>query len=306
MLQSGSKGIIDMELKIDHLSKRFKDKTAVKDISITLSEGIWGLIGANGAGKTTLMQMIVDILEPTSGAIYFNGVNIKKMGKNYRDLLGFLPQDFGFFSDFTVKNYLEYIAGLKDIPVKDTKNKINQLLERLSLSDVNEKKIATLSGGMKRRVGLAQAVLNTPSILLLDEPTSGLDPGERIRFRNFISELSHGCIIMISTHIVSDIEFLATQNAIMKAGEIIDVGTTETLLKQVEGKVWSCRVLMKSISEYQGKLKITYLKEEDDGQWIIRYLSERPMIAGSVTARPRLEDLYLYLFTHENINIEVL
>lgn len=301
-----SKGKIDMELRIDHLSKRFKDKIAVNDVSITLSEGIWGLIGANGAGKTTLMRMIVDILKPTNGTIYFNGVNIKKMGKNYRDLLGFLPQDFGYSSDFTVKDYLEYIAALKDIPVNETQNKINQLLDRLSLSDVNGNKISTLSGGMKRRVGIAQAMLNSPRILLLDEPTSGLDPGERIRFRNFISEFSHECIVLISTHIVSDIENFASQNAIMKEGQIINIGTTESLLKQIEGKVWSCRVPTKSIPKYLGKLKITYLKEEDGGQWFVRYLSEQPMISGSIPATPRLEELYLYLFPYENIKREAL
>ena len=209
-----------MELKIEHLRKQFKDKTAVDDVSLTLTNGVWGLLGANGAGKTTLMRMIADIMTPTSGTIYFDGTDIRKMGKNYRDLFGFLPQDFGYSRDFTVKDYLEYVAALKDVPTRETSRKINYLLDILTLSDVKRKKIAQLSGGMKRRVGIAQAMLNDPKILVMDEPTAGLDPGERVRFRNFISEFSHDRIVLISTHIVSDIEYIATQNAIMKAGKL--------------------------------------------------------------------------------------
>ena len=160
--------------------------------------------------------MIADIMTPTSGTIYFDGTDIRKMGKNYRDLFGFLPQDFGYSRDFTVKDYLEYVAALKDVPTRET-----------------SKKIAQLSGGMKRRVGIAQAMLNDQKILVMDEPTAGLDPGERVRFRNFISEFSHDRIVLISTHIVSDIEYIATQTAIMNAGKIVDVGTTYELVKQI-------------------------------------------------------------------------
>lgn len=228
-----------MELKIEHISKRFKDKMAVDDVSLTLTTGVWGLLGANGAGKTTLMRMIADIMEPSNGSISFDGEDIRKMGANYRNIFGFLPQDFGYSRDFTVKDYLEYIAALKDVSPRETTKKINQLLDILTLSDVKGKKIAKLSGGMKRRVGIAQAMLNDPKILVMDEPTAGLDPGERVRFRNFISEFSHNRIVLISTHIVSDIEYIATRNAIMKAGKIIDVGTTNELVKQIEGIV-SC------------------------------------------------------------------
>ena len=188
-----------MELKIEHLSKRFKDKTAVDDVSLTLTSGVWGLLGANGAGKTTLMRMIADIMVPTNGAIYYDGQDIHEMGKAYRELFGFLPQDFGYSRDFTVKDYLEYMAALKDVPTRETSRKINHLLDILTLSDVKRKKIAKLSGGMKRRVGIAQAMLNDPKILVMDEPTAGLDPGERVRFRNFISEFSHDRIVLIST-----------------------------------------------------------------------------------------------------------
>lgn len=293
-----------MELKIEHISKRFKDKIAVDDVSLTLTTGVWGLLGANGAGKTTLMRMIADIMTPGSGTISFNGKDIHKMGAEYRNIFGFLPQDFGYSRDFTVKDYLEYIAALKDVPHKETTKKINHLLDILTLSDVKEKKIAKLSGGMKRRVGIAQAMLNDPKILVMDEPTAGLDPGERVRFRNFISEFSHDRIVLISTHIVSDIEYIATRNAIMKEGKIVDVGTTKELVKQIEGKVWSCVVPAEKMIEYEMRLHIINQRNEDNDRISIRYLAEQSAIDGSVTATPRLEDLYLWLFPQGGIEKE--
>lgn len=295
-----------MELKIEHLSKQFKDKNAVNDVSLTLTTGVWGLLGANGAGKTTLMRMIADIMTPTSGTISYDCTDIHKMGKSYRSLFGFLPQDFGYSRDFTVNDYLEYVAALKDIPSYETPRKINYLLEILTLSDVKGKKISKLSGGMKRRVGIAQAVLNDPKILVMDEPTAGLDPGERVRFRNFISEFSHDRIVLISTHIVSDIEYIATQNAIMKAGQIIDVGTTNKLLKQMEGKVWSCTVPALKMMEYELRLRIINQRVEDNNQISIRYLADHSEIESSISAPPRLEDLYLWLFPQENIEKEAI
>ena len=265
-----------MELKIEHLSKQFKDKTAVNDVNLTLTPGIWGLLGANGAGKTTLMRMIADIMTPTSGTVYYDGKNIRELGEVYRSKFGFLPQDFGYHRDFTVKDYLEYMAALKDIPTRATTQKINHLLDILSLSDVKKKKISNLSGGMKRRVGIAQAMLNDPEILVMDEPTAGLDPGERVRLRNFISEFSHDRIVLISTHIVSDIEYISTRNAIMKGGEIVDVG----------------------------RLRIINQRGEDHNQVSIRYLSEHSEIEGSVATEPRLEDLYLWLFPQTDLEKE--
>ncbi len=293
-----------MELKIDHLSKQFKDKTAVNDVSLTLTSGVWGLLGANGAGKTTLMRMIADIMTPTNGAIYYDGSDIRKMGEEYRNIFGFLPQDFGYHRDFTVKDYLEYMAALKDVPARTTTRKINSLLDILSLSDVKKKKIANLSGGMKRRVGIAQAMLNDPKILVMDEPTAGLDPGERVRLRNFISEFSHDRIVLISTHIVSDIEYISTRNAIMKAGQIIDVGTTAELVKQIEGKVWNCVIPASRLIEYEMRLHIINQRGEDNDKVAIRYLSEHSEIEGSVTATPRLEDLYLWLFPQTDMEKE--
>lgn len=293
-----------MELKIDHLSKQFKDKTAVNDVSLTLTSGVWGLLGANGAGKTTLMRMIADVMTPTSGAIYYDGTDIRKMGEEYRNIFGFLPQDFGYHRDFTVKDYLEYMAALKGILARTTARKINSLLDVLSLSDVKKKKISNLSGGMKRRVGIAQAMLNDPKILVMDEPTAGLDPGERVRLRNFISEFSHDRIVLLSTHIVSDIEYISTRNAIMKAGQIIDVGTTAELVKQIEGKVWNCVIPASRLMEYEMRLHIINQRSEDHDKVAIRYLSEHSEIEGSVTATPRLEDLYLWLFPQTDMEKE--
>lgn len=293
-----------MELKIEQLSKKFKDKRAVDDVCMTLTPGVWGLLGANGAGKTTLMRMIADIMTPDSGAIYYDGIDIRKMGESYRNIFGFLPQDFGYSRDFTVKDYLEYVAALKDVPARETTKKINYLLDILTLSDVKRKKIATLSGGMKRRIGIAQAMLNDPKILVMDEPTAGLDPGERVRFRNFISEFSHDRIVLISTHIVSDIEYIATRNAMMKAGKIVDIGTTEELVKEIEGKVWTCSVPAGDLNSYEMRLRVINRRGEDNGQVSIRYLSETPEISGAVAALPRLEDLYLWYFPQENLEGE--
>lgn len=293
-----------MELRIEHVSKQFKDKVAVDDVSFTLTPGVWGLLGANGAGKTTLMRMIADIMEPTSGTIFYDGQEIKKMGEDYRNLFGFLPQEFGYSRDFTVKDYLEYMAALKDIPEKETGKKIDYLLSILSLSNVKGKKISELSGGMKRRVGIAQAMLNEPKVLVMDEPTAGLDPGERVRLRNFISEFSRDRIVLISTHIVSDIEYISTKNAILKDGKIVGVGTTNELVKTIDGKVWTCTVPAHKVPKYEVKLRIVNLRSEENNQVSIRYLSEQSEITGSTPAIPRLEDLYLWLFPYEDTQKE--
>ncbi len=294
-----------MELKIEHLTKQFNDKKAVDDVCLTLTTGVWGLLGANGAGKTTLMRMIADIMAPTSGTICYNGTDIHKMGKSYRSIFGFLPQEFGYPRDLTVNNYLEYVAALKDIPARETAKKINSLLDILTLSDVKGKKIAKLSGGMKRRVGIAQAMLNNPKILVMDEPTAGLDPAERVRFRNFISEFSHDRIVLISTHIVSDIEYIATRNAIMKAGKIIDIGRTDDLVKEINTKVWTCTIPIQDLDRYEMQLRIINQRSEGNGQVSIRYLSETPEIPTAEAAQPRLEDLYLWHFPQEHLEGEV-
>lgn len=288
-----------MELYMKHITKQFKDFTAVNDISLRITPGIWGLLGANGAGKTTLMRIIAGIMKPDQGKILYDGIPISELKESYRDVFGYLPQEFGFYPEFTVRNYLEYVSVLKGLTKEDSRRKIDELLEQLTLSDVRNKKISKLSGGMKRRVGIAQALLNEPEVLILDEPTSGLDPGERVRFRNLLSEFANGRIVLISTHIVSDVEYIATQNAIMKNGELLARGTTEELVKLVDQKVWSARIPIADLPKYEQNLQIVNIRNEDNGQLSIRYLARHPYTNDSIPVSPHLEDLYLWLFPQE-------
>ena len=220
--------------------------------------------------------------------------------EKYREIFGYLPQEFGFYPEFTVKAYLEYVAALKGLTKKETGRKVGELLERLALADVKNKKINKLSGGMKRRVGIAQALLNEPKVLILDEPTSGLDPGERIRFRNLLTEFAHERIVLISTHIVSDVEYIANQSAVMKDGKIIETGTTEELIELVRGKVWNGNIPTKEAFAYEQKMRIVNLRNEEYGMTSVRYLSETPLIPESRLEEPKLEDLYLWLFPQES------
>lgn len=288
-----------MELCIEHITKKFRDIVAVDDISLRITPGVWGLLGANGAGKTTLMRMIAGIMKPSSGKILYDGIPINQLKEKYRDVFGYLPQEFGFYPEFTVKDYLEYVSVLKGLDAKESKCRIHELMECLTLSAVRNKKIAKLSGGMKRRVGIAQALLNDPEILILDEPTSGLDPGERVHFRNLLSEFAHDRIVLISTHIVPDVEYIANQNAVMKEGRLIAKGTTEELVKIIDKKVWTARIPMACLPEYERKLQIVNLRNEEKNQIAIRYLAEEPCTDNSQLATPHLEDLYLWMFPRE-------
>ena len=288
-----------MKLEIRHVTKRYRDKMAAADVSLTLTAGVWGLLGANGAGKTTLMRMLAGILRPTEGQILCDGVEIGALGAAYREKLGYLPQEFGFYPEFTVQDYLEYMAALKGLPRAEAARQIDALLERVSLAEVRRKKIVKLSGGMTRRVGIAQALLNDPEILILDEPTAGLDPGERVRFRNLLSEFAQDRIVLISTHIVSDVEYIAAENAVMKDGKIIAVDTTEGLVQQIEGKVWQGSAPAEELPRWEHRLQVVNLRNEPDGTVTLRYLAEAPQLPGSIPARPKLEDLYLWLFPEE-------
>lgn len=291
--------MIPIKLEICSLTKQYKDKTAVNNVSCNIYPGVWGLLGANGAGKTTLMRMIAGIMKPTSGRILYDGIEISILNEAYRNIFGYLPQEFGFYPEFTVTDYLKYIAALKGLTKNNTKVKIDELLQILTLTEVRKKKISKLSGGMKRRVGIAQALLNDPEVLILDEPTSGLDPGERVRFRNLISEFAKNRIVLISTHIVSDVEYIATCNTIMKDGQIISKGTTEELVKSVEGKVWNSIIQPKQLLKYEKQSCIVNIKNEEDGNISIRYLSNTPYIPNSKSSDPKLEDLYLWLFPQD-------
>lgn len=208
-----------MKLTVDRITKQYKNKIAVDRMSFELTQGVTGLLGANGAGKTTLMRMMCGILNPTSGEINADGIAVNT--ENYRALLGYLPQDFGYYPEFSAREFLEYMAALKGLEKKEAKDKISELLELVGLSDVARKKMKTFSGGMKQRVGIAQALLNDPAILILDEPTAGLDPKERVRFRELIEALGKKSIVLLSTHIVSDIEHIADKIIMMKDGSLI-------------------------------------------------------------------------------------
>lgn len=277
-----------MQLEICNVKKQYKDKCAVNGVNLLLTPGVWGLLGANGAGKTTLMRMIAGITGTTEGEIRYDGVEIHTMGKAYRDIFGYLPQEFGFYPGFSVQDYLEYMATLKGLPKGEADRKIKELLSRLTLEDVKRKKISKLSGGMKRRVGIAQALLNDPEVLILDEPTSGLDPGERVRFRNLLSEFARDRIVLISTHIVSDIEYISTKNAVMKDGKVIAVGGTEDLVMHVDGKVWQAAVRQEEAARYEAKLQIVNMHNREDGKVVVRYLAEHEAVSGSKQVEPRL------------------
>jgi len=218
-----------MELSLDRLSKQYGSKIAVDNISTTLTPGVYGLLGANGAGKTTLMRMLCGILEPSSGEVFFNDREITSMGASYRNILGYLPQDFGYYPNYTAMEFMLYMAALKGIPNHIAVKRIKKLLSTVDLSHVASKRIKTFSGGMKQRVGIAQALLNNPKILILDEPTAGLDPKERVRFRNLLSEYAGDKIVILSTHIVSDIEAIADEVLLMKKGRIVQRGTVASL-----------------------------------------------------------------------------
>lgn len=287
-----------MKLTLNRLTKQYKDKTAVDAISAELSPGVYGLLGANGAGKTTLMRMVCGILDPTSGDVTLDGKDTVAMGEDYRDLLGYLPQDFGYYPVFTAMDYLLYVAALKGLTKGAAKIRANELLETVSLQTVANKKIRTFSGGMRQRLGIAQALLNDPKILVLDEPTAGLDPKERVRFRNLISEISKDKIVILSTHIVSDVEYIADTILVMKDGRLVHQGKPGEITASIKGCVWECRVEPKEAELLTAEYTVSNLKHEGNED-MLRIVSEKKPCENAEQAEPTLEDLYLYYFSEE-------
>ncbi len=282
-----------MELSVDRLTKHYGSKIAVDCVSVALKPGIYGLLGENGAGKTTLMRMLCAILESTSGEVFLDGREIVSMGAEYRDILGYLPQDFGYYPNYTAREFLLYMAALKGIPRDRAKKRAEELLEVAGLSEVAAKKIKTFSGGMKQRVGIAQALLNHPKLLILDEPTAGLDPKERVRFRNLISDYAAGRIVILSTHIVSDIEAIADEVLLMKKGKLVSQGTVSELTKEAEGKVWELTVSPAEAKSWQERAAVANLRHEGE-QVVLRIIAEDKPEEGAVPCEAGLEDLYLY------------
>lgn len=284
-----------MELSVCELTKNFGQKRAVDRVSFTLTPGVYGLLGPNGAGKTTLMKMMVDLLRPTRGEVLLDGVGIRELGAAYRDRLGYMPQEIGVYKNFTAQRFLYYIAALKGLSGRQARQKTARLLRLVGLEEVGKKKLGGFSGGMLRRVGIAQTLLNDPSILILDEPTAGLDPQERIRLRNILSELAENRIVLLSTHIVSDMEFIAGQVIMMRAGGILRTGTTADLLRQMEGKVWLADIPHEALARAKARYIIGNILQRPDGVEL-RIVGDAPPDLACRPASPVLEDVFSYYF----------
>lgn len=281
------------ELELVDIQKSYGEKIAVQSINLRLQHGVYGLLGENGAGKTTLMRMICGILEPSQGNILCDGMEIRQMGGAYRSLLGYLPQDFGYYEDFTAYRFMNYMAALKAIPEDYAKNRIDEMLETVDLAAVKNERLRTFSGGMIRRIGIAQALLNNPEILILDEPTSGLDPKERVRFRNIISSLGRNRLVILSTHIVSDVEYIADKIMIMKNGKMIQMGTEAQMLEEVKDCVWKCLVTEEEAEVLNKKYIVSNLKNQSE-KVELRIVSKEKPLESAVPLEPGLEDIYLF------------
>lgn len=287
-----------MTLEIKNVSKSYDrgKKLALKGFSAQLTSGVYGFLGPNGAGKSTLMNIISDNLAADKGEVQFNGQNIRRMGKAFRDILGYMPQQQGLYDDFTGRRFLWYMAAVKGIKKHRAKERIGELLELVNLQDNANKKLGGYSGGMKQRLLIAQALLNDPKVLILDEPTAGLDPKERIRIRNFISAIAADKIVLLATHVVSDVEFIAKEVMLIKAGELIAKDTTANLLHSMQGKVFEVYTQAGKLPEMQVKYRISNLTQEPDGICVRIVGDERPREGRVIDAKPNLEDLYLYQF----------
>ncbi len=286
-----------MELSFDRLTKHYGSKIAVDQVSASLGPGVYGLLGANGAGKTTLMRMLCAILESTSGEVFLDGKEVVSMGAEYRNVLGYLPQEFGYYPNYTAMEFLMYVSALKGIPRGIAKRRAGELLEEVGLSHAAGRRLKTFSGGMKQRVGIAQALLNNPGILILDEPTAGLDPKERVRFRNLLSDYAGDKIVILSTHIVSDIEAIADEVLLMKKGKFVLQGSVPELVRKADGKVWELAVPSAEAKSWQAKATVANLRHEGQ-RVVLRIISDNRPSETAVLCEAALEDLYLYYF-HE-------
>lgn len=285
-----------MELKLQNITKNYGEKVVLKDINVQLESGIYGLLGPNGAGKSTLIKLLTDNLKRQQGNILYDGTDILTLGKEYRNLLGYMPQQQGYYGDMPVGAFLMYMAGLKGIPRKKAKKRVDELLQVASLTDVRYKPVGKLSGGMKQRVLLAQALLNDPKILILDEPTAGVDPQERIKIRNFISEIAEDKIILLATHIVSDVEAIAKEILLLKNGQLIRQEKPYDLLESVEPYVYEVACQKEQLKNLQNKYLISNIRHKEDGFLVKIIADEMPKEYECYEAEANLEDVYLYYF----------
>ncbi|EGT4531911.1 TPA: ABC transporter ATP-binding protein [Clostridioides difficile] len=289
------------KLEIENLSKIYGKKVANDKITVTLENGVYGLLGPNGAGKSTLMKQITTLIKPDEGQILYNGEDIFKMDADYRNILGYLPQEFGVYKNFTAKEFLQYIGALKGLRGKYLNSKIGELLDLVGLYDVRNKSIGKFSGGMKRRVGIAQVLLNDPKIIVLDEPTAGLDPQERARFRNLIAKMSRDKIIILSTHIISDIESVAKETIMIKDGKLLMKGTHKDILSNMENKVYNVQVKNEcEVDDIQSKYKVVSIQSDIDSV-VLRIVSEDiPSEDNIQPVQAKFEDVYMFYFDLED------
>lgn len=284
-----------MKLTIRELTKQYGTKTALNKLNLELNNGIYALLGPNGAGKTTFINMLVGVLHPTSGEILCDGKLISNCEREYLGQIGYLPQNPSFYKQFTAEEFLKYMCLLKDIPKDEISLRVDRLLEEVNLSDVRKKKIGSFSGGMKQRIGIAQTLINNPSLLILDEPTAGLDPKERIRFRNILSKLSRNRIIILATHIVSDVEYLANRVILLKDGVLIAEKKPAELLEEIKEKVWSLSVKEEDLENYINTFGVSSATFED-GLYRLHLVSKEQPSDEAVPAPPTLNDVYLDCF----------
>ena len=285
-----------MELNLNNISKSYGKNKALSGFSMTFTPGVYALLGPNGSGKSTLMNIITDNLKADSGEIFFDDQNVKKMGVRFRGKIGFMPQYPGLYPNFSAREFLCYMASLKDIPKKQVKDSVEFVLSAVELSDVAGQKISSFSGGMKQRLALAQATLGEPEIIILDEPTAGLDPKQRISVRNYIASIALQKIVIIATHVVSDIEFIAKDAIILKKGVVIDNAPPTELTRKMDGRVWNLQCTEHEVADYESQYSVTSIAKADDGNVSLRVLSEEKPSESATPLAPTLEDYYLSVF----------
>ena len=293
-----------MQLEIKNIHKNYGKVQALKGVSMELNAGVYGLLGPNGAGKSTLIQIITGNLSASDGEICYDGKNIKKSEKNYKRLLGYVPQSQGIYDSFTAKQFLEYMAILKDVDKKNIPKQIDSILEVVSLTEVKDRKLGGFSGGMRQRILIGQALLGNPEIVILDEPTAGLDPKERIRIRNFISKIAENKIVLIATHVVSDVESIAKEIILLGNGVIAGKGTPEELCEALNGQVWECNISPSQYEEMEKQFVITNLQEVPGGTIRVRFIGQKTkvnqIIENSIQVQsvyPNLQEVYLHIFS---------